>query len=120
MKPVWWIAAAGAACWMALVAVLGGQAVPDASLGLAGPLGATGASWVLVERTYRRNPAQLTSLMVTAFAGKLVFFGAYVAIGLSVLSRRPVPFVLSFTVSFIALHLTEAVCLRRLFASGPR
>ena len=30
----------------------------------------------------------------------------------------PVPFVVSFTSYFIALHLAEALCLRRLFAEG--
>ena len=58
--------------------------------------------------------------MVTAFAAKLVFFGAYVAVMLLALSLRPIPFVVSFTAYFIALHLAEALCLRRLFAAGSR
>ena len=58
--------------------------------------------------------------MVQAFAGKLVFFGAYVAVMLKVLSLPPVPFVVGFTTYFIALHLTEALLLRRLFAGGTR
>jgi len=120
MRPVWSIVAAGAACWVAVVAAMGGKAVVEASLGLAGPLGVTGATWVLAERTYTRNPSQMTALMVAAFAGKLVFFGAYVAIGLSVLSEHPAAFVISFTVCFIVLHLVEALWLQRLFASGTR
>ena len=35
---------------------------------------------------------------------------------LTVLSLRPLPFVISFTAYFIALHLFEALCLQRLFA----
>ena len=55
------------------------------------------------------DPERLTSLMIAAFAGKMVFFGAYVAVMLKVLSLRPVPFVVSFTSSFIALYLMEAL-----------
>ncbi len=43
----------------------------------------------LMERTYRRNPERLTAVMIAAFAGKMVFFGAYVAVMLRVLSLRP-------------------------------
>jgi hypothetical protein len=46
---------------------------------------------------------------------KAVFFGAYVAGMLRLIGLRPVPFVVSFTSYFIALHVTEAVFLRRLF-----
>lgn len=87
-------------------------------LGVAGPLAATGASWVVSERTWRRRPAALTQVMIAAFAAKLVFFGAYVAVMIGLFSLRPVPFVASFTASFIALHLVEAFALRRLFAAA--
>ena len=66
------------------------------------------------------GPLALTGLMVTAFAFKLVFFGGYVAVMLRVLQLRPVPFAVSFSSYFIALHFVEAFCLQRLFASGPR
>jgi hypothetical protein len=114
------MAAAGAACWLAVVAAMGGKAVVEASVGLAGPLGVTSATWVLAERTYRRNPSRLTALMVALFAGKLVFFGAYVAAGLTVLVEHPMAFVTSFMACFIVLHLVEALWLERLFAGGAR
>jgi hypothetical protein len=88
-------------------------------VGMTGPLVVAVGSWVLAERTYRRNPARLTSLMVAAFGVKLVFFAAYVAIALKLLSVRPLPFVVTFTASFITFHLVEAFWLRRLF-TGPR
>ena len=115
---MWWMAATGAVCWIVVVASRGGQAVVEASLGLAGPLGAAGASWMVAERTYKRNPAKLTSLMIGAFFAKLLFFAAYVTFVLTVLSRSPVVFVVSFTMCFIALHLVEAACLRQLFRNG--
>lgn len=83
-------------------------------LGIVGPLLVAGGSWVVAERTWRREPERLTAVMMAAFAGKMVFFAAYVAFMLSVLSLRPVPFVASFTTSFIALHLAEALALKRL------
>ena len=48
----------------------------------------------------------------------MVFFAAYVAIMLTVLSLRPIPFMVSFTGYFIAVYLIEALCFRRLFAGG--
>jgi hypothetical protein len=88
-------------------------------LGILGPLVIAAASWVLTERTWHRQPQRLTSVMIAAFAGKLVFFGAYVAYMLSVLSLRPVPFVATFATAFIALHFAEALLMRRLFAGAP-
>jgi hypothetical protein len=100
--------------------MFGEEGVVEASLGLAGPLVAAGASWMLTERVYRRNPARLTPLMIRVFYVKLLAFVGYVAVVLNLLSRRPVPFVVSFTTCFVALHLIEAVWLRRLFSEGQR
>jgi hypothetical protein len=117
VKPVAWMVGASVASG-ALVCAM----VPDVSvevlLGMAGPLLVATGSWVLAERTYRRNPIQLTTVMILAFGAKLVFFGAYVAVILSVLSIRPVAFAVSLTCYFIALHLTEAFFLRSLFLRG--
>jgi hypothetical protein len=118
MKPVAWMVAASLLSWLAVSALAGTASSVDVLLGMVGPLVVASATWVLAERTYRQDPARLTALMIQAFAGKLVFFGAYVTVMLKVLSLRPVPFVVSFTTYFIALHLTEALWLRRLFAGG--
>lgn len=85
-----------------------------AVLGTIGPLAVASATWVLMQQTYRRDPRLLTPLMLKLFAGKMVFFGVYVAVMLGVLALRPVPFVVSFTISFVALHLIEALSVRRL------
>ena len=89
-------------------------------LGMIAPLAVASATWVMIEWTYRRHPDQLTPLMATALFAKMILFGAYVAVVLRVLLVRPVPFVASFTVYFIVLHLTEAFWLRRLFTTGLR
>jgi hypothetical protein len=90
----------------------------DVVLGMIAPLAAASVSWVLTERTYKRNPERLTALMMSGFAAKMVFFGAYVAVMLKILRLQPVPFVASFTGYFIALYLVEALLMRRLFAGG--
>jgi uncharacterized membrane protein YdfJ with MMPL/SSD domain len=88
--------------------------------GMLGPLLVAVATWEMADQTFRLSPERLTARMITAFAAKMVFFGAYVAVMLLALSLRPIPFVASFTAYFIALHFAEALCLRRLFAAGSR
>jgi hypothetical protein len=119
MKAAAWMIGASVASSFAVAALVGVQAGAAVVGGMVGPLLAASGSWVLAERTFKRNPEALTSLMVAAFAGKMLFFGAYVVIALGVLALRPVPFVASFTIYFIALYMTEALCLRRLYV-GPR
>jgi hypothetical protein len=86
-------------------------------LGMFAPLVVVSFTWIVIERVYRAAPERLTSVMISAFAGKLVFFGAYVALAVGVIGVQPVPFALSFTGYFIALHLVEALWLKRLFLS---
>ncbi len=116
MKPVWWMVGSGVLSWLAVAAVPGVESDVEILFGMIGPLAGAVATWVLVVRTYPTRPERLTPLMVAAFGGKVVFFGAYVTVMLGVLSLRPLPFVVSFTTYFIAVHFFEALCLRRLFA----
>jgi hypothetical protein len=48
----------------------------------------------------------------------MVFFAAYVVACVQGLSLRPTAFVVSFAGYFLALHVIEAIWLRRLFASA--
>jgi len=119
MKPVQTMAGVAVGSWIVIAAIaagLGRQAGGEILAGMVGPLLAASVSWALAERTYTLQPERLTSLMIAAFAGKIVFFGAYVTVALKVLALRPVPFMLSFTGYFIAMYLMEALYLRRLFA----
>lgn len=120
MKLVWWMLGASVLSSYAMTALLGGQTELEVWLGMTGPLAAALVAWIAMERTYRRNPGGLTSLMIKAFAAKMVFFGAYIALALTVLLVRPVPFVVSFTGYFIALHIIEAIGLHRLRTAGSR
>jgi len=118
---VWTIAAwMVAGCLVASVGaiLLNDGAAAEIVLGMVGPLLVASGSWVLAARTWLRQPERLTAVMTAAFAGKVAFFALYVVVMLRVLSLRPVPFVASFTGFFIALHMVEALALKRLFAMG--
>jgi hypothetical protein len=115
MTPVAWMAGASIVSWLIASRAAGPGANPEVLYGMLAPLVVAAVSWIVIERTYRSNPERLTRVMVEGLAVKAVFFGAYVAGMLRVIGLRPVPFVVSFTSYFIALHVTEAVFLRRLF-----
>jgi hypothetical protein len=118
MKPLAWMVGASVGSWLAIAAWSGVSASREVLFGMLAPLAGAAATWVLVARAFPSRPESVTPLMVAAFAGKLVFFGVYVTIMLRVLALRPLPFVVSFTTYFIALHLFEAFCLQRLFAGN--
>ena len=118
MKPLAWMVGASVGSWLAIAAWFGVSSSREVLFGMLAPLTGASATWVLVARAFPSRPESVTPLMVAAFAGKLVFFGVYVTIMLRVLALRPLPFVVSFTTYFIALHLFEALCLQRLFGSS--
>ena len=118
MKPLWWMAGVSIVSWLVIAAIPGLDSDRDVLFGMLAPLAGAAATWILVARTYASEPALLTGRMVAAFAAKLLFFGVYVTLMLKALSVQALPFVISFTAYFIGLHLFEALCLQRLFASG--
>ncbi len=118
MKTVSWMVGLSLISWLGIAGLFGRQTGLAALAGLLAPLVVASGTWLLMERAYRRNPAGLTRVILKAFVGKMIFFGAYVAVVLSALSIRPIPFIVSFTAYFICLHVTEAICLRRLLAGG--
>jgi hypothetical protein len=114
-RPVAWMIGASFAWWCAATALYGTDAHVATLLGTVGPLAVAIVTWRLAEQTYRRNPPALTGVMMTGFVGKMVFFGAYVVMVIKGLGQPAVPFGVSFTGSFIAVYLIEALALRRLF-----
>jgi hypothetical protein len=119
MTPLWWMTGLSVAAWLVVsaVAALAGTSVhPELSWGMAGPLASALVTWVVASRVFAADPARLTGVMIVGFAVKLLAFGVYVAVALRPLGLRPVPFMLSFTGFFIALHVLEARFLGRLFA----
>jgi hypothetical protein len=86
----------------------------ELSLGMALPLVLAVGTMTLFERAFDRDPRQLTPLMIKAFGAKLVLVGGYVAIVIGLTELNPIPFIVSFTLYFTGLHLTEAIQLRSL------
>jgi hypothetical protein len=117
--PVLWITV-GSVLSGLLISVIGGRANTEIWLGMLAPLVVVCGTWMLIERVHQRNPARVTSLLIGAFAGKLVFFGAYAGLVIGVLRVQPIPFIVSFTSYFIVLHLIEALYLKRLFEVAKR
>ena len=117
MMPVAWMAGLSLGSWL-LVSLTRGDMNPEVLLGMTGPLLAACASWVAVERMHSAAPERVMSVMLTAFMVKMMFFGVYVAGMLRGLELRRTPFVVSFTVYFVALYAMEALFLKRLFDSG--
>jgi hypothetical protein len=116
MRPIWRMIAASVGSWLAIAAVSRGALTADVGFGMLGPLVAAVGTWLLVDRTFRTQPLRLGPVMIQAFLVKMLFFGVYVILMLRVLSLTPLPFVLSFTAYYLALHATEAVLLHRLMA----
>jgi hypothetical protein len=111
--PALWMIGGCIVAWTVTVGIWGEAVGLDVGLGLAGPLVAALGTWVLIARTVPADPGRLTRRLLGAFAAKIVFFGVFVVAGIRGLGLRPVAFVTSFTVSFVALHAVEAILLRR-------
>lgn len=116
IKPAAWMAGVSLAGWLTASAV--GPVNPEAFFGMLGPLVSAIATWIVVFRTYATAPERLTGVMVIGFGLKVVFFGAYLAAMLRGLGLRPGMFVVSFAAFFIALHVIEALFLKRLFGKS--
>lgn len=86
-------------------------------LGIAAPVVMAATSWTITTKTWARDQAALLPVMLRAFAVKAMFVVAYVVVMLKVFDARPRAFVLSFSVAYLATHLAEAYCLRRLMAA---
>jgi hypothetical protein len=114
--PAAWMVATGVLSAAAIAAVGGRAVAPEIWFGLAAPLASAVVTWRLIERTQASAPDRLTGVLLAGFGGKAVLFGIYVVAALALLSLRPVPFMVSFTGYYIALHVGEALLLKRLLA----
>jgi hypothetical protein len=113
LTPVAWMGSASIGS--ALLAIVAGAPALEVFSGMAGPLIAATVTWLLVWRTFRAAPEDVTGVLMKAFAGKMVFFAAFVVTMLSGLTLAATPFAVSFTAYFIGIYAMEAVFLQRLF-----
>ena len=119
MNALWWVIAIAISAGVGVSMFGPGEgAVRAVWLGIAGPVVMAGTSWTLTARTWAADKAALLPMMLRAFAVKAMCVVAYVVVMVKVVEARPMPFVLSFTVTYLATHLAEAYCLRRLMAAG--
>ena len=75
---------------------------------------------VLVElffiyKAKEKNSQLTTNILLSGFVGKMVIFGIYLSIIIYFYSFTPLPFVISFSGSFIVFHTLEAIVLKSLF-----
>ena len=102
--------------WLVGATLIAPSAGAELWLGMMLPLVMAVGTLTLFQRAFARDPRRLTPLMIKAFGVKMVLVGAYVGTVIGLTSLDPVPFVASFSLYFIGLHLTEALQLRSLFA----
>jgi hypothetical protein len=102
------------AAWLISLGAFGTRVGIEVLFGMLAPLLVATVTLVAAERIYRRSPEQLTKFMIAAFGAKLALFAAYVLLVPRGFDVRPVPFIASFAVFFIALHTAEALRLRQL------
>ena len=122
LKPAFWLAAgsiAGAAAIAAGAGAMGadGLAAPVFA-GMLGPLVAVVVTWMLVVRAYRRDPASVMGVAVSAFLAKVLFFVGYVVVAIKIVRLPAQAFGLSFVAWFITLYAAQTVMLGRLFREG--
>jgi len=119
-SPLVWMAATASAAGGVLTLALGPDAWTAVLAGSAGPFVAAAVTWIVVERLHRRAPARVAPAMITLFAAKMLWFGAYVAAVVILVPVATRAFIVSLTSQYIMLHFMEALFLRRLFAGPAR
>jgi hypothetical protein len=112
MKQVVWMAAGSLGSWLVAAAVAGFWS--EVFLGMAGPLVAAAATWLLVEHTHRQDPSKVARVLMTAFAAKMLFFGVYVVAVSRVPAVDLAAFGVAFLVYFVVLYVVQAILLRGL------
>lgn len=118
MRLVIWMLSGSVMSALILTILLGPNIRLEIWLGMLGPLASAVASWIMMERQHAKGPRGMTRLLIKAFAAKMVFFAAYIAIILGLRLVQPIPFVVSFTCYYLSLHIIEAIGLRRLQAAN--
>ena len=91
---------------------------PEAFFGMLGPLVSAVATWIVAFRTWAAAPERLTGVMVDRLRRESVVLRDVSGGDASRAGLRPIVFVVSFAGFFIALHVIEALFLKRLFVAG--
>ena len=88
--------------------------ITEIFLGLVGPV-LVGFITIFFMIKYSNSRAiRFNRMLVRGFAIKFIFYGVFIITIFTVYSFKPVPFMCSFTSSFIGLHLMEAIVLKKI------
>ena len=88
--------------------------ISEIFLGLIGPV-LVGFITVFYMIKYSNSRAiRFNKMLVRGFAIKFIFYGVFIITIFTVYSFKPIPFMCSFTVSFIGLHMMEAIVLKKI------
>jgi len=88
--------------------------ISEIFLGLIGPV-LVGFVTIFYMIKYSNSRAiRFNKMLVRGFAIKFIFYGVFIITIFTVYSFKPIPFMCSFTVSFIGLHMMEAIVLKKI------
>ena len=88
--------------------------ISEIFLGLIGPV-LVGFITIFYMIKYSNSRAiRFNKMLVRGFAIKFIFYGVFIITIFTVYSFKPIPFMCSFTVSFIGLHMMEAIVLKKI------
>ena len=88
--------------------------ITEIFLGLVGPV-LVGFITIFFMIKYSNSRAiRFNRMLVRGFAIKFIFYGVFIITIFTVYSFKPIPFMCSFTVSFIGLHMMEAIVLKKI------
>ena len=88
--------------------------ISEIFLGLVGPV-LVGFITIFFMIKYSNSRAiRFNRMLARGFAIKFIFYGIFIITIFTVYSFKPVPFMCSFTSSFIGLHLMEAIVLKKI------
>jgi hypothetical protein len=120
MKLSWILAVLCTATCGLFTLLLAPGAATATFLGMAAPLAGGLVTILMVEHVTRTDIRLLTHWMTIAFVAKMVFYGLYVSLAMVAVGVDVVPFSISFTLYFAALHVTEALYFKTLFAHSTK
>tara|TARA_Y100000746_G_scaffold94611_1_gene80646 strand:+ start:163 stop:510 length:348 start_codon:yes stop_codon:yes gene_type:complete len=83
-------------------------------LGLLAPILVGYGTVFFMEKYSNMGMIDFNKMLIKGFALKFIFYGLFILIIFTVYSFNPIPFMCSFTVSFIGLHMVEAIILRKI------
>ena len=83
-------------------------------LGLLAPILAGYGTVFFMEKYSNKEMIYFNRMLIKGFAFKFIFYGLFILIIFTVYSFNPIPFMCSFTSSFIGLHMMEAIVLKKI------